>query len=259
MKTGIDDLRQSLARPDIWLHFSLSDTRARYIRSTLGPWWITLGTALGVIGLAQVWSLVMHTDLASLMPSLAVGLVLWYMIAGILTESANGFTHQAAIIRNYPLPLLLHVLRLVTRHLINFAHNLLIIVLVFLIYGFPAPLNLLWALAGLLILVLNLGWLALLIATLGARFRDLGPSIEALMPVLFFLTPILYKSSDLAAAAAWFDYNPLTRLFVLVKNPLLELPFTLNDYLLMLALAAVGWTLALQLFSRSRQHIVMWL
>lgn len=259
MKTGIDDLFQALARHDIWLHFSLSDTRARYLRSTLGPWWITLGTALGVIGLAQVWSLVMHTDLASMMPSLAVGLVLWYLIAGILTESANGFTHQASIIRNYPLPLMLHILRLISRHVINFAHNLLIIVVVFLIYGLPSPGRLLWALAGVLILLLNLSWLSLLIATLGARFRDLGPSIEALMPVLFFLTPILYKSSDLTAAAAWFDYNPLTRLFVLVKNPLLEQPFAATDYGLMLGLAVFGWILALWLFSHVRQRIVMWL
>ncbi|EGH27062.1 hypothetical protein PSYMO_38463, partial [Pseudomonas amygdali pv. mori str. 301020] len=33
-----------------------------------------------------------------------------------------------------------------------------------------------------MIILINLSWLSLLISTMGARFRDLGPSIDALMP-----------------------------------------------------------------------------
>jgi lipopolysaccharide transport system permease protein len=98
-----------------------------------------------------------------------------------------------------------------------------------------------------------------LIATVGARFRDLGPSIDALMPVIFFLTPILYKKSDVVSSAAWFDYNPIATLFSLVKNPLLSLPIAELDYLKMVIFALVGWMVVLTVFGRCKKQIVFWI
>jgi len=259
MKEGVRDLISAISRRDIWLHFALSDTKARYARSTLGPWWITLGTALGVIGLGLVWSAVMNVELHDMLPNLAVGLVLWFMISGVISESSNCFNNQVSIIKNYPLPVSLHTLRLLSKHLINFLHNSSIVLVVFAIYGFPTLANAGWSLLGLALVLLNLFWLSLLVSTLGARFRDLAPSIDALMPILFFLTPILYKKSDVSGTLAWFDYNPIAILFSLVKNPLLSLSFDPMDYLKMAAFSLVGWLLTVIVFSRHKKHIVFWI
>ncbi|MEE4790452.1 ABC transporter permease [Pseudomonas alliivorans] len=253
------DIVSAVRRKDIWLYFAISDTRARYARSMLGPWWITLGTALGVLGLGLVWSAVMKVDLPTMLPNLSVGLVLWFMMSGIISESAGCFSNQAAIIRNYSLPLSIHTLRLLLKHLINFCHNVSIILVVFVIYGFPSFSNFAWALLGFLIILLNLSWMSLLISTLGSRFRDLGPSIDALMPVLFFLTPILYKKSDVVASVAWFDFNPIATLFSLVKNPLVSLPILEQDYLYMFILSIVGWVVVSMVFSRCKKNIVFWI
>lgn len=258
MKIGIVDIKNSIKKYDIWLHFSISDTKARYSRSILGPWWITLGTTLGVIGLGLVWSVVMNIDLSKMLPNLAVGLVLWFMISGIISESANCFINQAGIIRNYPLPIFLHTLRLLSKHLVNFAHNITIIIFVFIIYGFPSLTNLALALTGMLILIFNLSWISLMLATLGARFRDLSPSVDALMPIVFFLTPILYKRSDILSSASWFEYNPIATLFSLVKNPLLSLPVTAHEYLSMLILGIIGWLTSISVFSHYKKNIVFW-
>lgn len=213
MNEGLKDIVSALHRREVWLYFALSDTRARYTRSMLGPWWITLGTALGVLGLGFVWSAVMNTELSVMLPNLAVGLVLWFMISGVISESSSCFINQSAIIRNYSLPFFIHTLRLLMKHLVNFLHNASVILVVFFIYGFPRLWDVLWAVLGLLIVVMNLSWMSLLISTIGARFRDVGPSIDALMPVLFFLTPVLYKRSDVVSTVAWFDYNPVAVLF----------------------------------------------
>jgi lipopolysaccharide transport system permease protein len=259
MREGIKDLFESISRRDIWLHFAISDTKARYARSTLGPWWITLGTALGVVGLGLVWSAVMNVDLDSMLPNLAVGLILWFMISGVISESSNCFTNQSGIIRNYSLPLSLHTLRLLAKHLINFSHNIAIVVVVFCIYGFPSLVNFGWAVLGFLVILLNLWWISLIVSTLGTRFRDLGPSIDALMPVLFFLTPILYKKSDVVASVTWFDYNPIATLFTLVKNPLLSLPVAPGDYASMAIFGFCGWLVAVAVFSRYKKNIVFWI
>jgi ABC-type polysaccharide/polyol phosphate export permease len=259
MKIGLNDIKNSIGRSDIWLHFSISDTKARYSRSILGPWWITLGTTLGVIGLGLVWSAVMNVDLAIMLPNLAVGLVVWFMITGILSESSNCFINQVSIIKNYPLPFFLHTLRLISKHLINFTHNILIIILVFAIFGFPSPSNIALSALGFLILIFNLSWISLILSTMGARFRDLSPSIDALMPILFFLTPILYKRSDVLSSASWFKYNPIATLFSLIKNPLLSLPTDTNEYIYMFGLGCIGWLITLHIFSRCKKNIVFWI
>ncbi|MFJ4141183.1 ABC transporter permease [Pseudomonas sp. NPDC089734] len=259
MNEGLNDIVSALRRREVWLYFALSDTKARYTRSMLGPWWITLGTALGVLGLGFVWSAVMNIDLSIMLPNLAVGLVLWFMISGVISESAGCFSHQSAIIRNYSLPFFIHSLRLLMKHLVNLFHNFSIVLVVFSIYGFPGFFGALWALLGLLIVIVNLGWISLLVSTLGARFRDLGPAIDALMPMLFFLTPILYKRSDIAASVPWFNYNPIATLFSLVKNPLVSLPVAPHEYLSMSLLGLAGWGVAALVFGHSKRNIVFWI
>jgi len=124
------------------LFMSWSDTKARYRRSVLGPFWLTLGTAIGVGGLGYVWSTLFNMDKAQFIPLLTVGLILWGFIAGIVTESTQVFIQNAQLIRNVQLPMFFHPLKLMLRHLINLAHNAVVIIIVFLIYppnGIGAP------------------------------------------------------------------------------------------------------------------------
>lgn len=201
----------------------------------------------------------MGLDLHFMLPNLAVGLVLWFFMAGVINESANCFVNQAVIIKNYSLPLSLHTLRLLSRHLINFSHNLFIIIIAFIIYGAPSLINIGWAILGFLLIIVNLWWISLLISTLGARYRDLAPSIEALMPILFFLTPILYKKSDITSSITWFDYNPIATLFSLAKNPLLSLPVNSIDYVSMAIFSVLGWAVTMAIFGSHKKNIVFWI
>lgn len=257
MLFGFSDVASALKRTDIWLYFALSDTRARYARSVLGPWWITMGTAIGVIGLALVWSTVMGVKTSDMLPNLAVGLIIWFFMAGIISESPSCYVNQSAIIKNYNIPLFVHNLRLLSKHLINCVHNLVIVLIVFMVYGWPAIDNIALSLLGMFILILNLAWVSLLLSILGARFRDLGPSIDALMPILFFLTPILYKKADIVGSSLWLDYNPISILFSIVKSPLTGAA-ELNNYWIMASCAVVGWLIAGSLLSVKKQKIVFW-
>jgi len=258
MKNALIDLKNSLRRADIWLYFALSDTKSRYVRSTLGPWWITLGTGVGVIGLALVWSAVMAVSLKEMLPKLAVGLVLWYMISGVISESSGCFNSQSQIIKNYRLPLSIHTLRLLSKHAVNFSHNFFIVLAVYVFYGFPSFYNLGWAVIGFFILMVNLWWISLLLSTIGARYRDLGAAVDAILPVLFFLTPILYDREDILPSATWFGYNPIALLFSLVKNPLLSQSIVLSDYIAMLVMAVFGWCLTILIFDKCKKNIVFW-
>ena len=87
------------------IYLAWSDTRARYSKSVLGPFWITLMNLIGVLGLSVVWSRLLHEDPKSFIPSVAIGLLVWQLISGVLVEAPPSFVRYAHIIRNVRVPL----------------------------------------------------------------------------------------------------------------------------------------------------------
>jgi ABC-type polysaccharide/polyol phosphate export permease len=66
--------------------------------------WLVLGTGIGVAGLGFLWSTLLKMDRGTFIPSLTVGLVVWQLIAGCVTESTGIFMRNAAIVRNLKMP-----------------------------------------------------------------------------------------------------------------------------------------------------------
>ena len=135
MPPGLADIIRTFRNPRLILYMAWSDVRARYKRSVLGPLWITLGTAIGVVGLGFIWSALFKMERATFIPLLTVGLILWQFLSGCLSEAPSVFSRSANIIRNLGLPLALHPAQLVLRHMINFAHNVPLFFLVMLVLG----------------------------------------------------------------------------------------------------------------------------
>jgi ABC-type polysaccharide/polyol phosphate export permease len=255
---GTADILESLARSHVALFMAWSDTRARYRRSVLGPLWLTLGTAIGVIGLGVLWSALLKADRATFIPSLAVGLIVWQWIAATLTEATGVFVRQSNVIRNLRLPYFLHPLQLVLRHLINLGHNLLIVVVMLAVLAVPVEWVTLMVLPGLALVVLNLAWLVLLLGTLGARFRDIEYAVASFMPLLFFLSPVVFRPDHLGAHAWMVWMNPLSHLIEVVRAPLLGGVPPWFVYAAVCAQLLVGWLVTLALFNARRNRLAFW-
>jgi ABC-type polysaccharide/polyol phosphate export permease len=244
--------------PQLILYMAWSDIRARYKRSVLGPLWITIGTAIGVVGLGFVWSALFKIDRAVFIPMLTIGLILWQFMSSCIMEAAPVFSRQANIIRNLDLPLALHPAQLVLRHIINLAHNVPLIFIVFPMLGKTFTLEAFIAIPGLLLVIANLYWIALLIGVLGARFRDLEYMINMIMPLLMFLSPVMFRPSALPLSGFYIWFNPLADMIEIIRSPMLGEPTPLFVYLVNFGLLLVGGTLTLFLFNAKRNRIAFW-
>ncbi len=186
-REGWSDLVETLQKLPLALYFAWGDTKARYRRSVLGPFWLVMGTAVGVVGLGFLWSELLNVEKSTFIPSLSIGLVVWQLIAGCVMESSASFVQNAKLIRNLKTSFLIFPMQLLLRQLINFGHNLLVVIVVLLIFPPPLNINQLLVIPGIIIVIGNLFWIASLIGLLGARYRDLGPLIASFMPLMFFL------------------------------------------------------------------------
>ena len=239
-------------------YFAWSDTRARYKRSVIGPFWLVLSTLIGVGGLAVVWGALMDADMAVFVPSLTLGLVLWQTISGSVTESVRVFTDHAAVIKNIKTPPLRISLQLMFRQIVNLLHNMVLVVIVLAIYPRLLTPTALLALPGLALMLINLLWMIHLLGFLGARFRDLDPFVSAIMPMLFFMSPVLYRSHELGAHAFVMRLNPLSYFVEIVRDPILGTIPDMLTYGAVVFMAVVGWGLTYWLTHTKGHRLAYW-
>jgi ABC-type polysaccharide/polyol phosphate export permease len=214
-------------------------------------------SALGMIG-AGLWNQTTETYL----PFLTSGLVVWMLISTMMTESCAVFVNGANFVRQIKLNYSILVYALVWRNFIGFLHNLVVYLVVALVFA-PRPLVdpvILLAVPGLLLVLLNGAWIALVLGLCCLRFRDIQQLVGTVIQISIFITPIFWPPEVLkgTSRAVFVAYNPIYHLIEVVRAPLIgQLP-PLSSYYAVLILTAVGWIAAYLAFSRFRKRIPYW-
>jgi lipopolysaccharide transport system permease protein len=260
IERAVEEIDASLRAWRLWMLFGNLDVRLRYRRSILGPFWATLSTAVQILVMAFVMGFLFNSPLRRYLPYLCIGMVLWGVFIGMVTEGASAFIASAELILQVKRPLLVYVFQVLWRNVIIGAHTIVIFFVVALIFGvYPGPTYLL-EIPGLVLFVINCGWMAAIAAMVSARFRDMPLIINNLLTALFWLTPILYESDQMPhRMQIAIAFNPLTHVMQVARAPfLLETPSLLN-WLVAVLTAFVGWLMVVLLLARSRERIPYWL
>ncbi len=241
------------------------DIRLRYRGSWLGPFWLSLSTAVMVAALGVLYPLLLHLPAADYVPYLAVSLILWNALAQLVTDATGAFVQQEAVILAIRLPFSVHVARVLLRNLLALAHQGVVLIPVFLLFGTRPgatawtilPALALWALDG-FALILALG-------AVSARFRDIPPIMASVMQLAFFLTPVIWQAAQLGQAAQlrpaaiWLTLNPLHAMLDILRAPLLGQPTAPASWLIALGASALGVAGAAGIFAWAHRRLAFWL
>lgn len=263
MGSAVQDLRDSLRLwPLIWT-LSLFDIRLRYRGSLLGPFWLTLSTAVMIGAIGFVYSRLFHENVAAYLPFLAISLVLWNFISLITAEGATCFSVSAEMIRSQRMAHSVHPARVVVRSLLVLAHNLAVIVVVSIIYPPHLTWSLLSELPALALWVLDASAVALLLGLVGARYRDVPPIVGSVMQIAFYITPIMWSPAmlvdrGLGLSLALIKLNPFYGFLQIVRGPLLGQPVDSGAWTNALCYSVLLVLLSFLLFVRARPRIPYW-
>ncbi len=258
VQRALADLGQGLARWRLARALAALDIRNRYRGSVLGPFWMTLSTAVMVAGIGVLYSALFRLPLREYLPYLAVSLLVWNTISQIVIDACGSFISSEAIIRQMPLPFTIHALRYVLRNAIIAAHSLPLIVVVFLICGVTPGPGAVLALAGLALLVLNAFAIGLFLGMICARFRDIQQIVTNVMQLLFFVSPVLWKPELLRENQVWLPLNPVYSLMETVRGPLVESGASTIIWISALVYTVLACTIAFAFFVRFRSRIAFW-
>jgi ABC-type polysaccharide/polyol phosphate export permease len=265
VRSGWEDLAAALRQWHLTATLGWQDVATRYRRSRVGALWLTINMGVLIVALSLVFGTLFQMDAAEFIPYLAIGLVFWGFISGVIGEGCTSFSAASESILQVRMPLATHVGLVVYRNVVVLGHNLLILPLVFVFFWRPVGLDALLALPGLVLVVINLLWMVLILAVVCARYRDVTQIVQNIMQVLFYLTPIIWSVDLLRERAGdaliqwllWF--NPIYHLITVVRAPLLGEPVSAFTWSVVLGMAFLGWSLALPFFGHYRKRVPYWL
>lgn len=258
LRRAVDNICEGFARRPLWMSLGWLEIKQRYRRSIIGPLWITLSLAIMIAGLGIIYSSLFNMETHAYIPFLSTGLIIWGLIAGLVTDGCMVFLSSEGILKQLPVPLFVHVLRTTWKHVIIFCHNIVIYVAVMIYYGKNPGLVVLLAPLGTAIVVINGIGFCMTLGIVSARFRDIPPIITSFIQLVFFVTPVFWMPEALKNRTMIVDGNPLYYLLEIVRRPLLgQVPAA--EYWLVAALfTTVNVTAAYFLFARFRGRIAYW-
>lgn len=255
---AIRDLKQVFTRSEVWRQLAFNDTRSKYRLSTLGTIWITMSTAVLVLTIGIIYGQFFGQDMSEYLPYFAVGYIIWTYIASVVNEASTTLVSSSGWIKAANLPIVFYVMRMLHRNLIVLLHNLVIIVLMWIVLALPLSWSALLVIPALLMIHIFLAGASIIISIICVRYRDIPPMIGAITQVFFFATPIIWYPEQLKFGRALIDFNPVGYLLAIARDPLLGRPVSGFDWLVAATIVAVTVAGAAWVYVRYRSRVVYW-
>ena len=250
-------LREAWSLRRVWWFTATARTRARFVRTVFGSFWLGLSNLFSIGALALVYGTVFkQDDFNTYVVYLGIGLVVWNTVSAAISTAPNLFEHNHGHVHNTNLNPIFYTLEEWAFQLQTFAQSFLLVILALSFYQHDLFAKLFTAgLLPLMNVFLFIYWLPVLICLLGARYRDLYQLVPVVLQLAFLLSPILYQKKNLGNWAWTADFNPIYRILSPIRHSLMsgEVQWTENLFLLLVNI--IGIWLALRLINRERPNL----
>jgi ABC-type polysaccharide/polyol phosphate export permease len=259
--TAWEDIVGGLLKSGLWGRIGWLDVKRRYRRTALGPFWNSATLTIYSVAVGIVGAGLFHQDIHQYLPYLTSGMIVWTLVSTIILDSCTLFVTGHALLRNVRFEYSILAYALVWRNFILFVHNFIMyLVIALLLQPQLIGLTALLAFPGLIIVLLNGVWIALLGGMFCLRFRDVQPLVQTVIQILMLVTPIFWSADDLTGQRqfVFVQLNPVYHLIDVVRAPLLGTVPSAASYSAVVAITAVGCCLAFLMFRIFRKRISYW-
>ncbi len=243
----------------IWQSLALQDILQRYRGSILGPFWITISTAITVYSMGYLYGSLFKIDRGNYLPFFATGMITWNFISMIVAESTKIFMESKSYLENIKLPTTVYIFRLVYRNIIILFHNILVYISLPIFFKIDVNIYSFLFLPGLFILSINGIFFGAIIAYVSAKFPDVGSIITNILQLFFFITPIMWDPKSLPEKYHFFlSLNPFVYFIDLLRSPLLGLPYTQKEMVGVALLTLIGMVSCFLVIKTYRTRLIFW-
>ncbi len=231
-----------------------------YRRSVLGQFWITLSMAITFAAIGSIFGLIFNSPIVQYLPFLGCGLVFFNFFSLILNDGAVAFIAAEAFIKQLPLSPLIYFLRAVWKNFFVLLHNAVALAILLVVFPQGVSATTLLVIPGVLVAGTGIAGLALAIAMLATRYRDVPQIVAAIVQVCFYLTPVVWlpQALPIEAREIVLTWNPFYHLMEVMRQPLLNVPPTTDDWLTAVGLASGFLLVGAVAYRAGRRRLAFW-
>jgi len=247
-----------------WLEFLLALTekeiKARYKHAVLGFLWVVLNPLLQMLVIGFVFQFFVPVEVDNYFLFLFTGLLPWNFFAMSISKTTPMFVFERSLIQKAKFPRESIVLSIVMSNLFHLMISLSLLALFIMLLGkfnifqfFLLPVALIW-------LTILTSALSLLFSSLNVKFRDVNFVVQAIMPLWFYATPVVYTLDLIPTKLQPLFYlNPMTSIVELFRYALLDQNLTSYEPILIALLVTfIFLYLSILVFKRESPNFDDW-
>ncbi|MEX0786703.1 MAG: ABC transporter permease [Dehalococcoidia bacterium] len=241
---------------DLLLAVTIRDIRVRYQGTFFSfIWWIARPVALGLV-LYFALGRVLRLDIPNYSVFLISALFPWFWFSGGIQQTAGTFVSNSGLIKKVQFPRAILPLSAVFFNTVQFVLTIPILITFVLVSGIEPSVN--WALgvpilfALQLLLLIGLG---MFLASLSVFFKDLGPMLDVIMLLMFYMSAVIYPLERVPDSyRPILALNPIAPLIDAWRNLFLYGQLPDGDLWPAVALTGVALALGIAVFRRLEGH-----
>lgn len=252
---------------DITVHASLlrelvhRDLTVRYKRSFLGFFWTMLHPLLLMLIFLVVFSSLFRAQTRHYETYFLSAYIAWNFFSQTVVNAMVSVAWNGPLMKRVRVPPSIFTLSTILSGMVNLGLSLIVLLVIMLAVGAPLSLNLWFLPISLLVLGVFTFGVSLGLTAVSVFFGDVREMVQAALPALMYLTPIIYPLAVVPERYRLpIKLNPLVYIVEIVRDPIyygiLPSPTTL---LLAVVLAfgalAIGWTIFRHLAPRFHAHL----
>lgn len=253
------DFLYSFDRVELAFTLAVTDIRARYARSILGPFWVSLSTIAIVGAMSFLVTGLFGGDIRKVAPFIFISIITYSFIQQTLQESTVAFIGNRHHLLGSPMPYFVFIMTLVLRNFIILLHQLPVLLIAFILFGVNFSWINLLSLVGLAIVTLTISGLSIIIATLSARYRDVIPLVTMILGIGALLSPVYWRVTTLVKNKFIAQFNPITYLLEIVRGPFTGFETTHNPWIVSIIICVISWVIGLIIFTINRKRLPFWI
>lgn len=248
-----------------WFDFvyvmTVKEIKARYKRVFLGFLWIFLNPLLQMAVIGFVFQFFIPIRIENYFYFLFSGLLPWNFFAYTITKCTTHIYNERGLVQKAKFPVEALLLSIVFSNLFHFLVSILLFGLISIYVGFLNIVGILTILFAIFWIVVFVVGLSLLLATLFVKFRDVKFIVNAVVPLWFYATPIIYTREILPEEISNIILlNPMTGIIELFQSAFsTAITVDLNTILYSAAFSILVFISGVVIFKQQSAYFDDWL
>lgn len=250
------DLSDGARRRRVWIVLATEDIFDQHRRTTLGPLWLLIN----YLAFAATFIFIFSPGAADprYATYVAVGLLVWTYLNDTITQAISLFEREEGFIKGTTLPLTVYVMRLTLQNVIRAGYATLgCVAVLVMVREVPDPVWL-WAVVGIILVLVASPAMIIVFAFLGVFFPDSQFIVSNLMRVAMFASPVFWvHGGEGGLRGALYAWNPFTYLLDIVRQPIVDGTAPLYALGVCLVITLALWAVAIALLGALRRQVAL--